>query len=386
MERATVTVIDHAGVRWPLREQPLDLLPGEHNAIAAREARVLVDGLSRSQRLDVQARDDGWFVTASTARAVLDGREIAVGARVQLVDGATFGFPEQNLSLRFDAVHERAFARGQRVQDILLLDCGGGLAPGRWPCLSRKSPDGPLVRGIAINGPDGTATEADDLAERTEGFDRERFLARLGAPMPEVRARFTVAGLQWRVLEDVSGVPLKLACRRGQGLEPALAVRIASRVARWLHETRAPLVLGTDSFALTWDGELSVVPPLAPRPSTTGGRGVVVELFVTLFPETGAWFREDDPASAGARDIWQRLVEPYLGAFGDRDPAAGDLGSVEEAMDALESLAHDVRPVSRGEVANIARGLFPDEWRRERELREELALLDAAALESLLRS
>lgn len=54
-----------------------------------------------------------------------------------------------------------------------------------------------------------------------------------------------------------------------------------------------------------------------------------------------------------------------------------------EVEDALWLLSRSLPPLTNEQVANAVRGLFPDEWRAEQELQEQLAMLDDDAFARL---
>ncbi len=342
MQRATVTLIeDRRGlVEAPALGQAVDLLSSERNGIGrlgdvlvrvSREARL-------AHRVDLVQRAEGWAANAFGDRAVVDGQPIDNAGWRMLRPGARVGWPDLGVTVRFDPVHARPLERRVRVSpSTLLFDCAGVGAPGRWPCLT-LDPGGRVRRGLAV-------------------------LARDGA---------------LRVLEPVDGVPLRLICARARALEPEVALHIAAWIARWLsraHEHDA----GPESFAVTWDGALAVLPPIFPRAPLTDGRGSIVESLVRMLPPEEPSVRDD----ARVQELFQVMLDPYLGALGGREPQIGDVVTAAHARDVLDAALSRMRRVEAPELAAIARGLCPDAWAREQQLREELGILDEEGARAL---
>jgi hypothetical protein len=335
MQRATLTVIeDRRGlVEQPALGQAVDLLPSERNGIGrlgdvlvrlARDARL-------AHRVDLVLRADGWAANAFGDRAVVDGEPIENAGWRMLRNGTRVGWPDLGITLRFEHVTAAPLERVVKVSPTLLLfDCAGVAAPGRWPCLVRPE----LARATAVLPGNGTL----------------------------------------RVTDAADGVPLRVLCARARVLETDVAVHIAAAIARWFVR-HAQDDVGPDEFVVTWDGVVAPLPAIFPRPRNSDGRGHIVETLTRLLPPDDPIVREDQRV----QDLFHVMLDPYLGALDGREPQLGDVVTAAHASVVLEAAAAAMRPVSAHDLAGIARGLCPDAWRLEQQVREELALLDESS-------
>ena len=82
--------------------------------------------------------------------------------------------------------------------------------------------------------------------------------------------------------------------------------------------------------------------------------------------------------------LWRRLVDPYLGSYPEPRPRQdNDVTTPQLTADACSSLG--LRTPVITELADVARGHFPEEWRTELGLREELELAKDAGYAALLK-
>ncbi|MDP2339326.1 MAG: hypothetical protein Q8O67_00090 [Deltaproteobacteria bacterium] len=360
MTRATLTVTknDQQMLRWPPMGPPIDLACNERNLVGRREnALVNVVG-GRGQLVEVRLRRGTWMARAHSPGVTVDGVVLPANADTPIQSGQVF--VGGGVELRFDVVSGPVLGR-TAVFSAGVLDHGGARAPGRWWCVD----DDDFGLHLVV-----TDRAVSDI---TTGLRAEAQLPTGGLLRPSARVDVD-DGLRWRLFRDFPrGVPLRELCSRGAGLEPAVAVDVLARLARWLIAGPPGLSVGVDLVWLGWDGSLTILPPLVPATSTYSGQGLLVELFTSLLPENSAWFTDTSRESQGVQRLWRRLVHPYLGEYPEpRQPQADDVTTPQLTLQACTALG--LRTPAITELADVARGHFPEEWRAEQELREELAL------------
>lgn len=151
----------------------------------------------------------------------------------------------------------------------------------------------------------------------------------------------------------VDGVKLvDFGARAAHGLDPCIGAELFMRA-----QTQRPV----ENIVMTWDGELDALPVVG------GWGGGEVE-------DTHALLSACLPREVQARippevDIDRALLRDAL-----------DLDTFDALIltrDIVENVAVvRTRPVRDDEIASLVRALFPDEWRAECELREQLAAVD----------
>lgn len=326
---------------WPPLGRPLDLLDNEANVAGANVDVAHVRWQGRLTRpFYVRMRKGAWIARVHRDGVVIDGKDADVGAEVVLDDGARIGVSDVGVEFRVDFVRAGPLERAVATPQALLFDHAGVPWPGRWWGL-RKT-DGGFEDVLVVAGVNGATTL-----------------------WPRFRR----------------GVALRELCARGGGVEPSLALTILRRLAARALDDRRSLGNVDEAF-VTWDGELTYLPPLDGQPASP--HGALVELFTNLLPETSPWWSDVGRASIAARDLWRRMVGPYLGGLGNRPREPDDIGTVDELDAACWDIIDVIRAPGEHELRDVARGLFPEEWQREQQLADELAVVDDRAYAALV--
>jgi hypothetical protein len=336
MQRAALVVVEDrdriardlaVGVR-------IDLLQNEVNGVGWYPGSRVVLDRDRTGLIAIQIslRGHDWVARPYGDGAVVEDSPLLNGGTRMLSDGDVVGWPALGIALRFERVDGRALEHRVAVAGGLLLDCTADPArvDGRWPAL-RSTPSG-IERVLAV--------------------------ARRDAPLAFAAA--------------ADGASIRVLAERGPGFEPAVALAIAAKVARFFANrdpSTSPIEMPADCFVVGFDGAVLTVPPLLAQRPASDGFGVVVELLGRMLPDD-AVVRLHEPASS----IWRDLVHPWLDAIAAPHEHFAT-PPIAEVSALLDEAVRGSRVVDAAELASIARGLCPRSWERELELREELATI-----------
>lgn len=372
--KATLTVLrdDQHLLQWPPVGRPLKLLDNEANLLGTDPTSMLLAGARPRASAAVRMRGGRWVLRAITDGFDLDSVAVDKGVDVELHGGEVITLRNFDVDAVFAVNDAAALDHLAVVADHILLDGAGTAGPGRWWSLQRR--DGAVHASLMV-------------AHRGHGdADALRVIGR-GAQddfLPGPSARFDHAGALWRVYADFPrGVPLRELSARGPGLEPAVAVAVLRELARRVDAP--PIAVSVDHAWVGFDGTLRLLPPVWPLARRGTTHGLLVELSTSFLTESSPWWSDMSVGSVAARRLRSRLVHPWLGGIQTvRAPEPDDVRSPSELVAACDALP-GLRPVSlQAELQNLTRGLFPDEWRHEQALREELDLIDDAAFAALV--
>jgi hypothetical protein len=234
----------------------------------------------------------------------------------------------------------------------------GSHAPlGRLPTSAFRLDGGQLVRGGLLARPQEAILRKD--------IDLDASLHGMGA-FSRVLDRWVDGDDAYFVFEDTAG-PRALSMLRRASVargtdDVALAAHLIVKTFEGLDVPRGRWAFEVGDIVITWDGALRFVP----EPTAELEDGYARAL-----------------AYATASMANMRGDDPLLDALGQALEATAPWSAARARAAAAalkeELLLYDVPPLQ-----DLLRALFPDEWREEQELREQLATLDEDAVRWLL--